>query len=447
MQKNRSFNPDELFFNDMDPRAWERRTAEYDDLAYGDEYDNSGEEDDYFEDGTAIVHLSPMDQEDLLVQRVQEKMRRARATGKTNVSLSQEELEAYETKLLRQQQAPAARPPIKTKTSGATANSSANSSTRSKGGNRRTSFFSSPKPSKNQKSSGWKRPPSNQSDAPGFIVPGPNGQPTYAPITYNSRTPQARSTRSTTSPSRPGSRSASVNSRHDNHPSTPPRDPPGAYPTGSPHHYHDSTPPNASKIRPPSSSSRHSSIPDEVDWALPTRSRSSSSSVRQVPIQPQPPLVPFPVTPYQHYSADPYQYHVPSSSAPPVIAPQSQPLPQPQLPPQYLQGRRIVTGSAEGSYVPIPRRVPVPGQRTSVQSVQSMQGSYSEPTLGYRASGLRDELSDDDDDDDGQQGVLVDVVEEAGAGYNLQVVKPNGTGGGGGAGNDGGERRRRGRKR
>lgn len=83
----------------------------------------------------------------------------------------------------------------------------------------------------------------------------------------------------------------------------------------------------------------------------------------------------------------------------------------------------------------------------------SVQGSYSDPALGYRNSGLRDELSsdNDDDDDDRQQDVLVDVVPDAGSGYNLQVVKPGASGSGsgaatssgGGGGSGGGEKRRR----
>ena len=83
-----------------------------------------------------------------------------------------------------------------------------------------------------------------------------------------------------------------------------------------------------------------------------------------------------------------------------------------------------------------------------------MQSSYSDPALGYRNSGLRDELSDDDggdDDDDGRQGVLVDVVPDTGSGYNFQVVKPGASGSGsgaatssgGGSGSGNGERRRR----
>jgi hypothetical protein len=249
------------------------------------------------------------------VQRVLERIRRARETGKPNVSLSQEELEAYETRIVRQQQvAPAARIPVKSKASPNA--SSSNSSQRSKRTQQtRPPLFAAPKSSKNQKINGWKRPSSHNrapAPAPGFMIPGPNGQPTYAPITYSTRT-RPQSGHSTSSPPRPGSRSASSGSHHDKNPSPPPSqsyEPPGAFPSGPPARgYRDITPPNASKNRPTSSASRRSSIPDDPDWALrSSRSRSSSSSIHQLSLQP--------VTPYQHHASEPYQYHVPPQSTP-----------------------------------------------------------------------------------------------------------------------------------
>jgi len=95
----------------------------------------------------------------------------------------------------------------------------------------------------------------------------------------------------------------------------------------------------------------------------------------------------------------------------------------------------------------MPRRVPVPSQRASVHGAQGMQSSYSDPSISFKASGLRDELSDDDDNGK-QQGVLVDVVQEAGSGsgYNVNVAKPTKSSSSGG-GWGGGERRRRGRRK
>ncbi|KAF2810079.1 uncharacterized protein BDZ99DRAFT_520172 [Mytilinidion resinicola] len=475
MQKRHSFNPDELYFNDMDPRAWEQMVAGRDGLAYRDAYDHSEEEDDYFQEGGgAIVHLAPLDQEEVLFQRVLDKIRRARGTGKPNVALTQEELEAYESRMLRNQQvpAPAARAPAKIKSSSSTPNS-ANSSTRSKNGQRRSSsIFSSPKPvtpksAKNKSSgSGKKRVSSGQFDgapppapAPGFMIPGPDGQPMYAPITYNPRGPQSRSARSTSAHSRPGSRSASVSSRNGSHPSTPPREAPGAFPTDSPQRYQDVTPP-VQKGRQSSYPTRQNSFPDDADRSQAARSRSDPSALHQLPIQPPPQLVPFPVQPYQHYNADPYQYHMAQSvaeraklfdpskaSSSPSMVPTSVPPPsQPQVASQYAQSRRLALPVPD-NYINMPRRVPVPNQRAS-----GMQSSYSDPLLGYKASGLRDELSDDDDDD-GQHGVLVDVQEAgSGSGYNVNVVKPTGSGSGSGGGNSGGgsgggERRRRGRRK
>ncbi|KAF2499308.1 hypothetical protein BU16DRAFT_557638 [Lophium mytilinum] len=455
MQKGRppSFNPDELYFNDMDPRAWEQMVTERDRLAYGDVYDHSEDEDGYFEEGGgAIVHLAPLDQEEVLFQRVLDKIRRARGTGKPNVALTQEELEAYEARILRNQQvpAPAARPAAKIKNTSSTP-TSASSSTRSKNAQRRTSIFSSPKPVKNKSSgSGKKRVSSGQLDstpvpapAPGFMIPGPDGQPMYAPITYNPRGPQSRSARSISSHSRPGSRSPSLSSRNGNHPSTPPREAPGAFPSDSPQHYENVTPP-VQKSRQSSYPPRQNSFLEDADWIQSARSRSDPSALHQLPLQPSPQLVPFPVSPYQHYNADPYQYM--PQSAPSMTPSSVQPQSQPQVASQYARDRRL-GAAASDNYINMPRRVPVPNQRASMQS------SYSDPALGYKASGLRDELSDDDDDD-GQHGVLVDVVQETGSGpgYNVNVTKPTGPGSGSGGGNSGGgsgggERRRRGRRK
>lgn len=373
------------------------------------------------------------------MQRVLERIRRARETGKQNVSLSHEELEAYEARIVRQQAAPAARTPVKGKTSSPSVSAN-NSTQRSKRVQQtRPSLFGTPKSSKNQKVNGWKRPSSNNrspapapAPAPGFMIPGSNGQSTYAPITYGTRTPRPQSGLSASSPSRPMSRSASSSSHHDRAPSTPPNqsyEPPGAFPSGSPARgYRDITPPNAS------SASRHSSIPDDADWALrSSRSRSSSSSTHQLSLQP--------IIPYQHHAPEPYQYHVPPQSAPSLLQPQSQ---QSAGQPPF---RRISSNPGDGAYVPMARRVPVGGSSPARASVQS---SYSDPALGYRNSGLRGELGEDSaDEDERQQGVLVDVVPDAASGYNLRVRSGGGTatgssGGGGGGGAE--KRRRRGRR-
>ncbi|KAF2876301.1 hypothetical protein BDV95DRAFT_483870 [Massariosphaeria phaeospora] len=408
----------------MDLRAWQRRTAEMDGMAYGDDYSYQ-EDEGYYDDATGAT-MSAADYDDLLFQRVLDKIRIARATGDPELQLTTDELEAYQARLLGVR-APAVRPeplrarPVSAPIMNGVANNtivntststggSVSGSTRSKKSQRRPSIFA-PRPKREkEKTSSTKHPQSNVSDAtnqpPGFVVPGPGGQPMYAPINaYQGRMARDSPVRSSGSPSRPSSRSASLSGRQAPTPPriTPPRDVPGTFPSGSPQMYHrevtpplryrrDVTPPR--QDRPPSSSSRHST----GDNIAPSQGRSRSSSVQQ-PTK----LVPFPVTDYQHYSAEPYQYHTPVHSAP------SQPS---SSSPQYA--RRVGSGPADGNRMGMPRRVPVPVQRATA-SLSSPQSSHSDSTLGRQGSGLRGEVSDDDDDDDddAQGGILVDVVPRA----------------------------------
>jgi hypothetical protein len=419
----RDFNPDELYFNDMDLRAWEARTAEIDGMAYRDEYGYQ-EDEGYYEEPGRIL-MTPAEYEEFLFLRVLDKIRLARATGDQDVQLTTEELDAY-SKGMRPR-APAARPqpprgrpvsapmitgPIISEanntmmaTNATTAMSisgsgSASGSTRRKTSKPRTSIFGSRSKKEKEKSSTRKRTKSNVSETPsqspqqpvqqppGFVVPGPNG-PVYAPINhvYAGRMRRDSTVRSAGSPSRE-SRSSSLNSRHAAIPTriTPPREVPGAFPSGSPQRYYrDGTPPPR-QSRPPSSHSRYSM--GEAELTPNTRSRSSS-------IQQSVKLVPFPVTEYQHYSAEPYQYHQPGQPTP-TQAPAQAITPQPQY-------RRVVSGSADPNFTALPRRVPVPVQRAT----GSISASYSDPALTQRGPTLRDEESDEDG------GVTVDVVPQA----------------------------------
>ncbi|ORY11247.1 hypothetical protein BCR34DRAFT_601512 [Clohesyomyces aquaticus] len=435
------YNPDELYFNDMDLRAWEQRTGPIDGLAYGDDY--GYQEDEGFYDETTGVTMPQEEYDDFLFQRVLDKIRLARATGDQNVQLSQEELEVYEYRLLRPR-APAARPqararpvsmpaviPVVANVSNAVVSTSSqvsgsgSGSTKSKKPQRRSSIFSSRPKDKKEKDktrpSSRKRSPSAASEttnlvqpqAPGFVVPGPNGQPVYAPINaYNGRLSRDSAVRSSGSPSRAGSRSTSMSSRHPATPPpriSPPRDMPGGFPSGSPQRYQrEPTPPR--QFRPQSSSSRNSSLQDNRDHSPVTRSRSSSSA--------QPPkLVPFPVTDYQYYSAEPLHYYSPGQSSSPQQPQGSQqsPAPAPGQPPYT---RRVGSVPADGTYMSMPRRVPVPVQRATVPGA-GVQGSYSDPSLGRPGSGLQEELSEEDDPD-----VLVDVIPQADdKSYKVQTSK------------------------
>ncbi|KAF2265619.1 hypothetical protein CC78DRAFT_579117 [Lojkania enalia] len=417
----KQFNPDELYFNDMDLRAWERRTAELDGMAYGDDY-GFQEDEGYYDDGPEVT-MSQAEYEELVFQRVLDRIRLARATGEPDVQMTEEELEVYQVRLGLRQRAPAARPQVQTRPvsapaiSGGTNNAVTNTSssttknssgsTRSKRGQQRTSLFSSrpkkEKPGSRKRASSNATATTNQSNqtyqtsqsgqAPGFVVPDANGQPIFAPINvYAGRLAGEGPLRPSGSPSRSGSRSASLNGRQA---PTPPRitpvwDVPGAFPSGSPTRYQrESTPPRQG--RPPSSSSRQSSIQDQAD--LQSNNRSPSGSVQQTVK-----LVPFPVTDYQHFTAEPYQYQVAGQVAP-SVQPPSQSSPQSQ----YV--RRAASGPVENPYMAMPRRVPVPVQRAPAPTA-GVQSSYSDPNLP-RTSGARPEVSEDDG------GILVDVIPEA----------------------------------
>jgi hypothetical protein len=414
----REFNPDELYFNDMDLRAWEARTAEIDGMAYGDEYGYQ-EDEGYYEEPGGIL-MTPAEYEEFLFLRVLDKIRLARATGDQDVQLTTEELDAY-SKGMRPR-APAARPqpprgrpvsapmitgPITgganntimtTNTPSTSGSGSGSGSARRKTSKSRTSIFAPRSKKEKEKSSSRKRTSSNVSEMlsqpqqqpvqppPGIVVPGPNG-PVYAPINAYAGLRRDSTVRSAASPSR-DSRSSSLNSRHAAIPQriSPPQEVPGAFPSGSPQRYYrDGTPPPRHS-RPPSSHSRYSMGEAEL---LPNV-RSRSSSIQQ-PVK----MVPFPVTDYQHHTAEPYQYHQPGQPATtqsPAQASASQP--------QY---RRVVSGSADPNFTAMPRRVPVPVQRAT----GPISASYSDPAPSQRAHAPMDEASDEDDD------VTVDVIPQA----------------------------------
>ena len=200
--------------------------------------------------GDIITHAA---YEDLLFQRVLDKIRIARATGSTDVDLSPDELEAYQSKL-HDTQLPVARTQPQPQSSNTsvvddsasivTASRSGNAATsgiRTKKSQQRTSLFGS-KPKK-EKSSNRKRSSITSSAAsqvpPGFVVPGPDGQPVYAPINaYDGNLARDPG------PSRLASRSASNPSYQTPVPPrmTPPREVLGAFP-GSEFSYRPTTPP------------------------------------------------------------------------------------------------------------------------------------------------------------------------------------------------------------
>jgi hypothetical protein len=361
-------SPDELYYNDMDIRAWERRAAGVNGMPYDSGYDLQEEDEGYYNDaGEPISHA---EYEELLFRRVLDKIRIARATNDPDVQLSPEELRAYQAKLHGERSPTARSRPDSRHTRSPILDDNASilsdnhisrpdqlgsSKSKSKKSQPRTSMFSS-KPKK-EKPSGRKRADSNASSgasqvAPGFVVPGPDGQRIYTPINAY----QGSLAANREPPPHTQSRSASGSGQMYYPPPRSPlpsevgREVPGAFPGvyASPKQaYRPLTPPRQARpaaLRQPT--------------LEPTEPRSRPSSIHS------PNLVPFPVEPYQ------YQSFSPSSSS-------SQP--SPQL--QYT--RRPSAPASEASYTSMSRRVPVPVQHVAPVSTHV---DYPPPPASYAGS-------------------------------------------------------------
>lgn len=353
----------------------------------------------------------------MLIQSALERIARARAKGKTNVNLSQEEMEALERRRGQQPESspPLASPPVTPAKNAKAikASSRSNSSTnlagqkaRKRGG---SSLFgtgsSSPAKSNskakvNRKSSAEQALPYPTGQGPaGIMVAGPDGAPVYAPIGYGPPSPEFRRTQS--GGSRPGSRSASKHGRRE---STPPErtDAYAQYPL---QRYYP--PPG---VRPESSGSNRS-LPDDIDWYPPAPRNRSTSNAQ-----------------YTGYPTTDYD-------APP-------PLPAAQ------GNRRNVSGPPDVRYASL-RRVP-PSSPLAQRPVPA-HASHSDPPVSMRktSSGLSrsqavDRSSSSTSSSSDDQGVQIEIVPDAagGTGYSINraPVPPSAV-----SGNEG--RRRKERRR
>jgi hypothetical protein len=359
----KSINPDELYFNDMDIRAWEGRASALGEATYQQDHDYQQRHDDYL--GNMGNNFNSAEYEEILFRRVLDKIRISRASGNPNVDLSPEELHAYDSRL-RGPRTTAVRPELQSQSSGASypndaasvtrddATSKHGSSSRSKKSQQRNSIFGSK--SKEKASSRKRTSTMSTTDShappPGFVIPGPDGQPMYAPINaYQGNLDRERE------PLRPPSRSASDTSHHMPSPSHASfsRDMLGAYPE-SEVNYRPATPPRQGRAIP----SRQAAY--EADRSHGSRTRSSSIQSAG--------LVPFPVEPYQYHNFSP------ASSSP--TSPQ----------PQYT--RSVSSAVSEASYTSVPRRVPVPAPASvSLQRAAPIAGSHasqSDPALIVQSS-------------------------------------------------------------
>jgi len=396
----RGFRGDELYFDGYDiGQARAARRAVYD---YGDDVDS---DDLGYRDQRMAYRDAVMEQEEALYQSALDRIARANSKGKTNVNLSQDELEVYQRRQSQQQRVPVVLPPgnpaTPTKSTASTpkgkSGSRSNSSTSLSAQKGRTGKRSSsglfggsstsspaksttPKAKAGRKASAEQPPPyPTGSQPPGIMLAGPNGTSVYAPLGYHAPPRLEASSpdhvRTQSANSKPSSRSGSKHSRRD---STPPeRIDSYGYP---PRYY----PPPAG-TRPESAHSARS-IPDDIDWYTPgTRHRSTSNAA---------------------YAA----YPPPNDYDPP-------PLPA-------AQGqRRNVSGPPDVRYANL-RRVP-PSSPLAPRRPEPHAVYSDPPGHGRRGSvlgrGREADASSSSSSDD--QGVQVDIVPDAGGGSGYTISR------------------------
>ncbi|MCJ1471867.1 hypothetical protein MMC13_000508 [Lambiella insularis] len=358
----RSFAGDELHFTGADLGGGVGNERDYE---FSDSSEGSGDGMEHDTGSGTAMQLALRDKEEVLVQRAMERIRRAQLLGKTNVKLTPPERDALERKF-QNDAAKAKRPTLKTKSSGERRSSGRSSGSQSV----------VPLTAGRRKSRSGLGGTSNerqfhnieQAGPPGFLVAGPDGRPIYAPFGYYPPSPVSPYGPS----SHPGSRTGSTHSLQH----TPPL--PQAQTRGSQKRYF-SVPEQQVQS---SSGSRGTSsprpLPDDPDWQ--PRARSTSNLA---------------------YPADLHRY---AAYSPPL----------PQIPSQYAQPRRNVSG---------PPQVGYPGLKTDAQRPY---GAISDPSFlrrEYSGEGDQQGTSSEDDledDDEEGQGVHVDVV-SYGQGYSVDA--------------------------
>ncbi|KAJ4411155.1 hypothetical protein N0V91_001529 [Didymella pomorum] len=386
---------DDLYFNDMDIRAWERRTAALGGASYGRNDRNYQGVECFFDDSGGP--MSAAEYEEMLFQRVLDKIRLARAADVPDVQLTPEELDAYQSKL-HGTRSPVALPSRSSRSSpindtmsvanASTASKKGSSSSRSKKDQQRSSMFSSKPKKEKEKPSSRRLAPSNVSTAPppGFMIPGPDGQPIYTPINAY----QGSLARDPIALPQPTSQAVSDHEPPAMSTRRAMTDMPGAFPGAlptSPHLYRPTTPLEVSH---PSPRDLAPAFDDLGVSTQPSSKRSSKSSKsKTAPVEP-------------------YQYHDFSSSSSVQSSPK----------PRYT--RRV--SSAESSYTAMPRRVPVPSRTTA-------QPNYLDASLSPHAAGLRvDRIGTPG----GEDVMMLDVDAQTDSGKSMKSSKKRVSGSSGG---------------
>ena len=330
------FRGDELHFTGADLGKRSKHMKEHE-LSDSDNTSDSNEESDYERNRDLQVALRG--KEDLLVEKALQRIRRAQELGKTNVRLSQSELDALQRKrnldLERETRSKA-----KGRQKGASKKPVKREKTREQTRDVQPSRYDG------ESSSSSRRPP-------GVLVPSNTGFPFYAPLGY--RPPAALPAPKT---SRSGSRVPSSQNLA----------------RGSPtlsHRSGEKRNSTAPSPRPKSSNASIRSLPDDPNWE--PRSRPSSSSYTNLP---------YPLDPNNPYN---YQTYSP---------------PLPQMPPQYAnQSRRVVSTPQPDMRDRLPRYegLGIRQPRREHSAPESQRESAREESENSTDD------SDDDDDDEGVQ--------------------------------------------
>ena len=284
------------------------------------------------------MQIALRDKEELLLQKALGRIQRAQMLGRTNVKLTQPEIDALERKRRKDEAENARRMPGRADADRRRGSGESRDTSREQESTKRRSkrYLSSYE--------GESSSSSRRATPPGILVPGAGGVPVYSPLRFYppTTTAQGGSLRS-------GSRTGSSHSLAQASPAST-RAHKQRYPSGP-----DSSQPSPA----PRSSQSSRRLPDDPNWM--PRPRSSSSVSNQ----------PYPADQYQPYS--------------------------PSLPPmshQYSQGRRVVSSPQPDVLYPQVRAEPQ--ARSSEPS--SLRREHSHQSTPERSESGEDSLSDDDGD-------------------------------------------------
>lgn len=341
---SRPYVSDELYFTGADlsrSRPWNQRTHSHD---YTSEFSDDGEDPDESLGGT--MQLALRDKEELLVHKALERIRRAQMLGRTNVKLTQPEIDALARKR-RKDEATRKAPWSSSKGSDRRRSGGQLSETvDERPGNRRLRT-----PLQTYENGEFPNP--RRATPPGNLFPGPDGNTSYQPFPRHPSSAPGPHNRS----SRSGSRSASSHSQQQSTPPLP-----------------------SSQLRPPKE--RYFSVPEA---SRPPPTFSPNTLPRRLPDDPS--WIPRP----QSSLSNPASTYPPSS---------------PHVSPHYFQGRRIVSSPPEAQLVGSRRGESSPMPYGTSPEPSRMHREHS----GHEGENYMRNNDDSEDDEDDDYGVQVDVV-------------------------------------